>query len=43
MFNLTDMEALDQLEFNLQWHHALALTAEEAHLCVGIEMRRASR
>ena len=33
MFNLTDMEALDQLEFNLQWHHALALTAEEAHLC----------
>ena len=33
MFNLTDMEALDQLEFNLQWHHALALTPEEAHLC----------
>ena len=33
MFNLTDREALDQLEFNLQWHHALALTPEEAHLC----------
>jgi len=33
MFNLTDLEALEQLEFNLLWHHALALTAEEAHLC----------
>lgn len=33
MFNLTDDEALDQLEFNLQWQHALQLTPEEAHLC----------
>ena len=33
MFNLTDQEALDQLEFNLQWQHALCLTPEEAHLC----------
>lgn len=33
MFNLTDEEALEQLEFNLLWHHALELTLEEAHLC----------
>jgi len=33
MFNLTDLETLDQLEFNLQWHYALRLTPEEAHLC----------
>ena len=33
MFGLTDQEALEQLEFNLQWHHALHLTPEEAHLC----------
>ena len=33
MFNLTDEEALEQLEFNLLWHHALCLTPEEAHLC----------
>ena len=32
MFGLTDAEALEQLEFNLQWHHALQLTPEEAHL-----------
>ena len=32
MFDLTDVEALEQLEFNLQWHHALQLTPEEAHL-----------
>ena len=32
MFDLTDQEALEQLEFNLLWHHALRLTAEEAHL-----------
>ena len=32
MFNLTDEEALESLEFNLLWHHALRLTAEEAHL-----------
>ena len=33
MFNLTDEETLEQLEFNLLWHHALRLTPEEAHLC----------
>jgi len=33
MFNLTDEEALEQLEFNLLWQHALCLTPEEAHLC----------
>lgn len=33
MFDLTDAEALEQLEFNLQWHHALCLRPEEAHLC----------
>jgi hypothetical protein len=33
MFNLTDEEALEQLEFNLLWHHALCVTPEEAHLC----------
>src|SRR5271156_5268349 len=33
MFNLTDDEALDALDFNLQWQHALQLTPEEAHLC----------
>jgi hypothetical protein len=33
MFSLTDAEALEQLEFNLLWHHALHLTPEEAHLC----------
>ena len=33
MYGLTDMEALEQLEFNLLWHHALALSAAEAHLC----------
>jgi hypothetical protein len=32
MFDLTDTEALEQLEFSLLWHHALALTPEEAHL-----------
>lgn len=32
MHGLTDAEALEQLEFNLQWHHALGLTPEEAHL-----------
>src|SRR5207248_3210517 len=31
-FDLTDVEALEQLEFNLLWHHALRLTADEAHL-----------
>ena len=33
MFGLTDAETLEQLEFNLLWHHALHLTPEEAHLC----------
>ena len=33
MFDLTDEEALEHLEFNLLWHHALRLTPEEAHLC----------
>ena len=33
MFNLTDMQALEQLEFNLLWQHALRLRPEEAHIC----------
>jgi hypothetical protein len=33
MFDLTDEEALEQLEWNLQWHHALRLQPEDAHLC----------
>ena len=32
LFDLTDEGALEQLEFNLQWQHALDLTPEEAHL-----------
>ena len=32
MFNLTDEEALEELEFNLLWHHALRLDIEETHL-----------
>ena len=32
MFDLTDMEALEELEFNLLWHHAPRLEMEEAHL-----------
>lgn len=32
MFNLTDDQALEALEFNLLWHHALGLDIEEAHL-----------
>ena len=32
MFNLTDQEALEQMEFNLLWHHALGLDMEETHL-----------
>jgi hypothetical protein len=32
MFNLTDVEALEQLEFNLLWHHGLRLDMEETHL-----------
>ena len=33
MFNLTDQEALEQLEWNLLWHHGLRLAPEDAHLC----------
>jgi hypothetical protein len=33
MFDLTDEETVAQLEFNLQWHHALRLTPDGAHLC----------
>lgn len=33
MFDLTDDDALNQLEYNLQWQYALRLTPEEAHLC----------
>jgi len=33
MFDLTDDDCLEQLEFNLLWQHALRLTPEEAHLC----------
>jgi hypothetical protein len=32
MFDLTDGETLDNLEFNLLWHHALGISVEEAHL-----------
>ena len=32
MCNLTDDEVLEQLEFNLLWHHALRLDIEETHL-----------
>jgi transposase len=33
IFNLTDREALDQLEWNTQWHYALDVMPEEAHTC----------
>ena len=33
VFNLTDAEALAQLEWNLAWHYALDLLPEEAHTC----------
>ncbi len=33
VYDLTDAEALERLEFDLQWRHALSLTPEEAHLC----------
>lgn len=32
MYDLTDQDALEQLEFNLLWHHALGLEIEETHL-----------
>lgn len=31
--NLTDEEALEQLEWNSAWHYALDITPEEAHTC----------
>ena len=33
MFDLTDMEALEELEFNLLWHHALRLEMERGAPC----------
>jgi hypothetical protein len=33
VFNLTDEEALEQLEWNAAWHYALDITPEEAHAC----------
>jgi transposase len=33
VFNLTDAEALEQLEWNTAWHYALDLLPEEAHTC----------
>ena len=35
MFDLTDVEALEELEFNLLWHHALRLEMEEAQRVIG--------
>lgn len=32
-YDLTDTQALEQLEYNLQWHYALGLEAQQAHLC----------
>lgn len=32
-FNLTDEEALEQLEWNTAWHYALDVLPEEAHTC----------
>ena len=31
--DLTDEEVLESLEYNLQWHHALGVTSEDAHTC----------
>jgi len=31
--DLTDEQVLEQLEFNLLWHHALGVEPEESHLC----------
>jgi hypothetical protein len=33
IFNLTDREALEQLEWNMQWHYAVDVVPEEAHTC----------
>ena len=43
MFDLTDIEALEELEFNLLWHHALGLEMEEAHLASGPHTSRSNR
>ena len=32
-FDLTDEQALEQLEWNTAWHHALDVLPEEAHAC----------
>jgi hypothetical protein len=31
--DLTDEQVLDQLEYNLQWHYALAVESDTAHVC----------
>jgi hypothetical protein len=33
VFDLTDAEALEELEWNMAWHHALDVGPEEAHSC----------
>jgi hypothetical protein len=33
VYNLTDVEALEQLEWNTAWHYALDVLPEEAHTC----------
>jgi len=33
VFDLTDQEALDRLEWDMSWHYALDLVPEEAHTC----------
>lgn len=33
IFDLTDIEALEQLEWNAAWHYALDVLPEEAHTC----------
>lgn len=33
IFDLTDQEVLEQLEWNAAWHHALDMTEDEAHTC----------
>lgn len=33
VFDLTDTQALEHLEWNMAWHHAIDITPEEAHTC----------
>jgi hypothetical protein len=33
MFDLTDVQTLEHVEWNLQWHHALRLRPEDARFC----------